>query len=1038
MTVSDFALKRPVASIVMSLVILLFGVVGYNFLGVRLYPAIDPPTINVQTSYTGANADIIESQITEPLEKAINGIEGVKSITSSSSTSSSNITVEFNLDADLEKAANDVRDKTSQATHNLPQDLDSPPVVSKADANSDPIMTLVLQSTKMNALELSDYAENVLQEKFQTIPGVSSVGIYGDQRPAMRLWLNPNKLKAYGLTAQDVSNVLSKENVELPGGKLIGSATELIIKTKGRLLSEEDFNNLIISQKDDQIIRFSDIGEAILGPESEESGVKINGSNGLILAIIPLPGANNIEIADEFQKRFEQIKNNNLPDGLSINMGYDKSKFVRQSVTDVTETLVIAITLVILIVFLFFRNYIIALRPLIDIPVSLIGSFFIMYIFGFTINVLTLLAIVLATGLVVDDGIVVTENIFKKLEAGMDKWTAAFQGTREIFFAVISTSLTLAVVFIPVIFLQGFTGRLFREFGIVVAGAVLISAFVSLTLTPVLNVFLRGKTTHSKFYNKTEPFYAGMDKKYRSALKFFLKRKWITYCILAVCAEIIFILSKVVKTELAPLEDHSIIRTSITLPEGTYYDYTMNVLDSIAQLQMDSIPSARLVFTRVGAGGGGTNSGFLQTYLTEPNERKASQQQIYDKLSRYYKGMSKGRIIANQEQTITTSRFSSLPIQIVLQNLDFDKIQKVLPLFLDECRKDSTFSNVDVNLKFNKPEINLTIDRLKASNLGINFVDVASTLQFALSGRRYAYYLKNEKQYYVIGQVERDDRSKPADISSLYVRSNTGALIQLDNIVTMQENSSPSTLYHYNRYKAATVSAALAEGKTLGEGIAAMNRISKKLLDSSFQTAWIGTSRDFTESSSGTSFALIFALILIYLILAAQFESFRDPFIIMCTVPLAIAGAMLSLWITGKTLNIFSEIGMIMLIGIVTKNGILIVEFANQKRKAGLAKAEAIYEAAAARLRPILMTSLATIFGALPIAFALGAGAQSRVPLGVVVVGGLFFALILTLVVIPVMYLMVSSKKLIEIKEVPLDEKTQSMDSNEVTTPEKH
>ena len=1038
MTVSDFALKRPVASIVMSLIILLFGVVGYNFLGVRLYPAIDPPIINVQTSYTGANSDIVESQITEPLEKAINGIEGVKSISSSSSTSNSNITVEFNLDADLEKAANDVRDKTTQATHNLPQDLDSPPVVSKADANSDPIMTLVVQSTRMNALELSDYAENVLQEKFQTIPGVSSVGIYGQQRPAMRLWLKPEKLRAYNLTAQDVSNVLSKENVELPGGKLVGNATEMIIKTKGRLLTEEDFNNLIIKQTNDQIIRFNDIGEAVLGPEDEESGVKINGTNGLILAIIPLPGANNIQIADEFQKRFEQIKKGNLPEGLTITTGFDKSKFVRQSVTDVTETLIIAISLVILIVFLFFRNWVIAVRPLIDIPVSLIGSFFIMYLFGFTINVLTLLAIVLATGLVVDDGIVVTENIFKKLELGMDKWTAAFQGTREIFFAVISTSLTLAIVFIPVIFLQGFTGRLFREFGIVVAGAVLISAFVSLTLTPVLNVFLRGKTQHSKFYNKTEPFFVGLDNKYRSILKFFLLRKWITLCILGLCLGIIFILSKTLKSELAPLEDHSIIRTMVTLPEGTYYDYTKGVLDSIAQLQLDSLPEARLVFTRVGAGGGGTNSGFVQTYLTEPNERKASQQQIYDKVTRYYKGMSKGRIIANQEQTITTSRFSSLPVQIVLQNLDFKKIQKVLPLFLDEARKDPVFSNVDVNLKFNKPEINLTIDRLKASNLGVNFVDVANTLQFALSGRRYAYYLKNDKQYFVIGQVEREERNKPADISSLYVRSNNGNLIQLDNIVNMQENSSPSTLFHYNRYKAATVSAALAEGRTLGEGIAAMERISKKLLDSSFQTALLGTSRDFSESSSGTSFALIFALILIYLILAAQFESFRDPFIIMCTVPLAIAGAMLALWITGKTLNIFSEIGMIMLIGIVTKNGILIVEFANQKRKAGLQKAEAVFEAAAARLRPILMTSLATIFGAFPIAFALGAGAQSRVPLGIVVVGGLLFALILTLVVIPVMYLILASKKLIEIKEsaVPVDAKP--LHNKEITTPEEN
>jgi len=1038
MTVSDFALKRPVASIVMSLCILLFGVVGYNFLGVRLYPAIDPPIINVQTTYTGANSDIIESQITEPLEKAINGIEGVKSISSSSATSSSNITVEFNLDADLEKAANDVRDKVSQASRNLPQDLDAPPVVSKADANSDPIITLVVQSTKMNALEMSDYAENVLQEKLQTIPGVSSVGIYGQQRPAMRLWLKPDKLTAYNLTAQDVSNVLSRENVELPGGKLIGNATELIIKTKGRLLTEDDFNNLIIRQTNDQIIRFKDIGEAVLGPEDEESGVKVNGSNGLMLALIPLPGANDIQIADEFYKRFAQIQNNNLPDGLSIKVGYDKSKFVRQSVTDVLETLAIAISLVILIVFLFFRNWVIAIRPLIDIPVSLVGSFFIMYSCGFTINVLTMLAIVLATGLVVDDGIVVTENIFKKKELGMDRWTAAFQGTREIFFAVISTSLTLAIVFIPVIFLQGFTGRLFREFGIVVAGAVIISAFVSLTLTPVLNVFLGGKAKHGAFYNKTEPFFAAIDTKYRRLLGFVMKRKWITFCILALCLGIIFISSKTIKSELAPLEDHSVIRTSITLPEGTDYDYTNKVLDKIAQLQMDSVKSARLVFTRVGASGGGTNTGSVQTYLTEPNERKVTQQQVYDNLTKYYKRFSQGRIIANQEQTITTSRQSSLPVQIVLQNLDFDKIQKQLPLFLDEARKDPTFSNVDVNLKFNKPEINLTIDRLKATDLGVNFVDVASTLDFALSGRRYAYYLKNDKQYYVIGQVERSDRNKPADISSLYVRSNTGNLIQLDNIVKLQENSSPSTLYHYNRYKAATVSAALAPGKTLGEGIAAMNRIAKKLLDSSFQTALIGTSRDFSESSSGTSFALIFALILIYLILAAQFESFRDPLIIMCTVPLAIAGAMLSLWITGKTLNIFSEIGMIMLIGIVTKNGILIVEFANQKRKAGLEKFEAVFEAAAARLRPILMTSLATIFGAFPIAFALGAGAQSRVPLGIVVVGGLLFALILTLVVIPVMYLMMASKKLIVIKETIIPEDTPLLQNQEETTPEQH
>lgn len=1015
MLISDIALKRPVASIVMSLIIILFGVVGYNFLGVRLYPAIDPPNINVQTSYVGANSDIIESQITEPLEKAINGIEGVKSISSSSSTSSSNISVEFNIDANLEKAANDVRDKVSQATRSLPQDLDAPPVVSKADANSDPTITVIVQSTKMNPLELSDYAENILQEKLQTIPGISSVYLFGQKRPSMRIWLDPDKLTAYGITAQDVNVALSKENIELPGGKLRGSSTELIIKTKGRLQTEDDFSNLIIKQTNDQIVKLSDIGEAVLAPENEEVSIKLNGATGLVLALIPLPGANNIEIADEFYKRFDQIKKN-LPDGLTINVGYDRSKFVRQSVNDVVETLAIAIFLVILIVFIFFRTWIIALRPLIDIPVSLVGSFFIMYIFGFSINVLSLLGIVLATGLVVDDGIVVTENIFKKIELGMDKWRAAVEGTREIFFAVISTSLTLAIVFIPVIFLQGFTGRLFREFAIVVAGAVLISAFVSLTLTPVLNVLMSGKAGHSKLYHKTEPFFAGMENKYRRLLSFFLNRSWIAISILIICVGLIFLFSKVLKSELAPLEDRSNLRTSLTLPEGTDFGYTDKVMDSMSQIQMDKIPEARLVFSRVGAGrsGSGSNGGSITTYLVEPNERKATQQEINDRITKIYKNYPVGRISVNQEQTISTSMFSggSMPVQIVLQNLDFEKIQDVLPKFLDEARKDTTFSNVDSDLKFNKPEINLTVDRQKATNLGINESDVANTLQYAMSGRRYAYFLKGDKQYYVIGQVARKDRSKPADITSLYVRSSSGNLIQLDNIVKMEENSTPPTLYHYNRYKSATISASLAPGKTLGEGIAAMDKVSKKLLDSSFQTALLGTSRDFAESSSNTSFALIFALVLIYLILAAQFESFRDPLIIMFTVPLAIAGAMLSLWVFNDTLNIFSEIGIIMLIGIVTKNGILIVEFANQKRKAGLSKAEAVFEASAARLRPILMTSLATIFGAMPIALALGAGAQSRVPLGIVIVGGLLFALILTLFVIPVMYKMISSKKL--------------------------
>lgn len=1012
MMISDIALKRPVGATVLSLAIVLLGIVGFTFLGVRLYPAIDPPIITVQTSYTGANAEIIESQITEVLERSINGIEGVKSISSSSSIGSSSITVEFELDANLEKAANDVRDKVSQAARQLPQDLDSPPSVTKADANGEPIMMLIAQSTQMNALELSEYADNVLLERFQTIPGISSVSIFGEQKPAMRLWLNPEKLAARNLTIADVTYALAKENVEMPGGKIRGNGTELTIKTYGRLTTESDFNNLIIKQTDNQIIRLCDIGEAVLGPQNEEMGSTVNGANGVTLALIPLPGANTIEIADEFYKRLDQIKEN-LPEGVELTMGRDRSVFVRQSVTDVLETLIIAIGLVVIIIFLFFRNWVIALRPLIDIPVSLIGTFFVMYMFGYSVNVLTLLGIVLATGLVVDDGIVVTENIFKRIEKGMNRWKAAAEGTREIFFAVVATSLTLAIVFIPVIFLQGFTGRLFREFGIVVASAVLISAVVSLTLTPVLNVKLGGSSSHhSPFYNRTEPFFVALESGYRRALKVFIGHKWASYSILGICILIIILIGTRLKTELAPMEDHSYIRTSITAPEGTEFSTTQKITDAIADMQLETIPELRFVLTRYGGRGGNSgNSGYLMSMLTEPDQRDRTQQEIYDELTKKYNMISKARVIASQEPTISTSFSRGLPVQYVLQNINFEKLRAVLPKFLEEANSSQVFSAVDVDLKFNKPEINITVDRLKATSMGVNTKDVTDALNTAFSGGRTGYFLRNNKQYFVIAQVDRENRDNPADITKLYVRSKTGEMIQLDNLVKIEESSNPPTLYHFNRYKSATVQANLATGYSLGDGIDEMNRITDKLLDSSFDTDLSGPSRDFAESSSNISFALILALLLVYLILAAQFESFRDPFIIMLTVPMAIAGAILSLWIFGHTLNIFSEIGMLLLIGIVTKNGILIVEFANQKQRAGMSKTVAAFEAASSRLRPILMTSLATVFGALPIALALGSGAESRIPLGVVVVGGILFALLLTLFVIPVMYIVMSGKK---------------------------
>lgn len=1001
-------------AIVLSIVIVLFGVIGFTFLGVRDYPAIDPPNITVRTNYPGANADIIESQISEPLEKAINGIAGVKNITSSSSQGTSSINVEFELGSNLESAANDVRDKVSQAINSLPSDLDAPPVVTKADASSDPIVSMTVRSNTRNQLQVTEYANNNLLEKLQTIPGVSAIVIWGEKRYAMRIWFNPTKLSAFNLTPSDVQKALLTQNVELPSGKIAGTATELSVRTFGKINTEEEFNNIIVKSINGADIKVKDIGEAVLGPENEESVLKESGIPMIALAVIPQPGSNYVAISDEFYKRFEQIKKQ-LPEDITLDIGLDQTKFIKRSISEVKETLLIAFILVVLIIYLFFRDWLIALRPLIDIPVSLIGAFFIMYLCGFTINVLTLLAIVLATGLVVDDGIVVTENIFKKMELGMNKWQAAKEGSKEIYFAVIATSITLAVVFLPIIFLQGFVGRLFREFGIVVAGAVLISAFVSLTLTPVLNVKLtRKKHKHTRFYNFTEPFFRGLENGYKSSLIAFMKIRWLAWVLVAICFGIIYFIGSSIPSELSPLEDRNQFRLAITAPEGTSFDYMDNYIDKIILFVLDSIPEKKglISVTAPGfTGSGSVNTGFVRVLLNDPKDRNRSQQDIVNMVNRNLYRFPEGRSFAIQEQTISVNRRGGLPVQFVLQNVDFEKLKNQLPQFLEEANRNPVFQGVDVDLKFNKPELRVLIDRLKASSLGVSIQDISEALQLSLSNRRLGYFTREGKQYQVIGQVARNDRDDPADLRTLYVRNNLGQSISLDNLVTLVEESTPPTIYHFNRYKSATVSAGLAPGKTVADGIKAMNEIAKKLLDESFTTSLTGTSRDFAESSSNTSFAFILALLLIYLILAAQFESFIDPFVIMITVPLALAGAFLSLWIFNQTLNIFSQIGMIMLIGLVTKNGILIVEFANQKLLAGTKKIPAVIEASTSRLRPILMTSLAMSLGALPLALSLGDASTSRIPLGIVIVGGIMFSLLLTLYIVPAMYSYLSSKK---------------------------
>lgn len=1015
MSLSSTSIKRPVLTIVFSLLIILFGIVGYTFLGLREYPAIDPPVITVSTNYSGANPEVIESQITEPLEESINGIDGIRSITSSSNLGSSTITVEFNLGIDMEAAANDVRDRVSRATSRLPKDLSTPPVVSKSDANSDAIIMVTLQSSYRSHLEVSYWADTYIKERIQTIPGVSQIQLWGEKRYSMRIWLDPQKMSSYGITPADIKLAFDKEHIELPSGRIQGDASELTIRTLGRLDKAEEFNNLIIKNTGDKIVRLNDVGYAILGPEIEETLMRQSGVPMIGIGIIPQPDANYINIADEFYKKLDLIQKD-LPSDFKMNVAIDTTRFIKKSVKEVEETVLLAFLLVVMVIFVFLRNWRSTLIPVIAIPISLISAFFIMYLAGFSINILTMLAIVLATGLVVDDAIVVLENIYTKIERGMSPLEASFKGSDEIFFAIISTTITLAAVFLPVIFLQGFTGRLFREFGVVLAGTVIVSAFISLTLTPMMSSkILRHEKKHNWFYNKSENFFTGLINSYEKSLTSFIKyRSWAIIIVIAAIA-IIFIVGNLIQSELSPIEDRGMLRAQILAPEGASFEFTDKIVKNYINLVNDSVPEKQILITNTApsfSGAGATNRASSRLVFSDKNLRKRSQQDIAQYLTKKTKMFTGAKVFITQEQSIGTGQRGGMPVQFVIQATNMNKLREYLPKFIEEVNKSSVFQMSDVNLKFNKPEIDITIDRVKAKTLGVSVLDIAQTLQLYLSEYRMGYFTMNGKQYQILGQVSREDRDEPADLSSIYVKNKDGKLIQLDNLVNIREESAPPSLFHFNRYKAATVSAGLAQGQTLGDGIKEMQRISKKVLDESFTTDLTGQSRDLAESSSNILFALILALILIYLVLAAQFESFVDPLIIMFTVPLAFSGAIISLWYFNQTLNIFSQIGIIMLIGLVTKNGILIVEFANQRKNAGLDAVSAVISAAAARFRPILMTSLATVLGAVPIAMALGAGSESRKSMGIVVIFGLMFSLVLTLFVIPAMYTFLTRKKI--------------------------
>lgn len=1004
MNISELSIRRPILALVMTLVILLFGAIGYTYLGVREYPSVDNPIISVDCSYPGANADVIENQITEPLEQNINGIPGIRSLSSVSSQGSCRITVEFELSVDLETAANDVRDKVSRAQRFLPRDCD-PPTVSKADADAMPILQVALQSDKRSLLELSEIADLTVKEQLQTINDVSSVSIWGEKRYCMRLWLDPVKMAGYGITPMDVKNTVDKENVELPSGSIEGNTVELSVRTMGLMHTAQEFNDLIVKRNGNQIVRFSDIGRAELGPADIKSYMKMNGVPMVGVVVVPQPGANHIEIADAVYKRVEQMKKD-LPEDVKFTYSFDNTKFIRASINEVKDTIYEAFILVILIIFLFLRDWRVTLIPCIVIPISLIGSFFVMYLAGFSINVLTMLAIVLSVGLVVDDAIVMTENIYVRIERGMKPREAGIEGAKEIFFAVISTSVTLLAVFLPIVFMDGITGRLFREFSIVIAGTVCISTFAALTITPMLSTKILVKRKEKNFfYRFTEPFFEGMNRHYDNGLGAVLRHRWIVLPVIAIFVILIVWLWNAIPEEMAPMEDRSSITVRTMGTEGVSYEYIRDYTEDI-DLLVDSIcPDADNISARVSSG-----SGNIRVTLKDLKDRDYSQMEVAEKITQAVQKKTKARSFV-QQQSSFGGRRGGMPIQYVLQATDLAKLQKVLPDFLQKVNSNPMFRMADVDLKFSKPEARLSIDRDRASILGVSTRDVAQTLQYGLSGQRMGYFYMNGKQYEIKGEINRQNRNKPSDLKSIYIRNNDGDMVQMDNLIALNEGIAPPRLYRYNRFVSATVSAGLADGKTIGEGLDEMDKIAKETLDDTFRTALSGDSKEFRESSSSLMFAFILAIVLIYLILAAQFESFKDPAVIMLTVPLAIAGALVFMSLGDITMNIFSQIGIIMLIGLVAKNGILIVEFANQKQEAGIAKMQAIREASLQRLRPILMTSASTVLGLIPLAFASGEGCNQRIAMGVAVVGGMIVSTFMTMFVVPAIYSYVSTDR---------------------------
>lgn len=1000
MSISQLSVRRPVLMSVVALVILLLGFFGASNLGVREYPNVDYPLIQVRTSYPGANAAVVEAEVTEILEASINSASGIKALTSTSRDGFSSINIEFETGMDLEAAANEVRDRVSRVRRRLPDDVDEPTVY-KSDSDNDPILMLSLVSDKLDPMEVSEIANNQVKERLQTISGVSEVAIWGEKRPTVRLWIDPVRLQALGVSGAEMSAALKKGNLELPSGTIEGSETTLSIRTLGRILDPKAFENIAVkTAADGTVIRISDVADVHYEPKDTRTGFRRNGKNSITLALMAQPGSNHVEIANEFYKRVEDIRRE-IPEGVQVLYGRDTSINIRASIKEVVETIFIAFLLVIAIIFAFLREARTTLIPMVVVPVSVVGSFFVLYLCGFSINVLTLLAMVLAIGLVVDDAIVIVENIYHKIEQGMNSKQAAVAGTNEIFFAVIATSVVLMAVFVPVLALGGTTGLLFREFVAVMIGTVFLSTFCALTLSPMLcSKFLR-QQKQGWFFRVTEPFFDWLNQIYSKLLGVFLKLRFLLFPVVLGLLAVAYFCYTNMSSEMAPTEDSNAVMVNMNMPEGVSLDRTKRMADAFAEEVIALMDSSE--YTEIQAGAWNAGNSRMRIFLNNDKKARRPQSEIARSIQILGSEYPDLRVMVFEPQSISTQR-GGLPVQFVLQAPNIEVLRTLVPKFEEAAGRSPVFSVVNTNLRFTKPELHIEILRDKANEEGVSVNDIAQAVQLAISDQTYGEYYKDGRQYDIIGAVGYQYRSTPERLSLLTVKNGKGELVSVENFVTYSEQSASPSLPRYNRFSAATIQAGLVPGKTIGDGVEEMRRIAKEVLKEypSVSTALSGSSKEFEESSSGLYIVFLLALALVFLVLAGQFESFRAPFVIFFTVPLALAGALACLFITGQTLNIFSEIALILLIALVTKNGILIVEFANQiAANTGCSKLEAARLAAERRFRPILMTSLSTVLGAVPLILT---GTPSRIAMGIAIAGGLTFATFMTLFIVPAAY----------------------------------